>query len=130
MRGRGWWLIPIAAFAASAPNVAFGQRNVDLRSARPDLADAVAGTYFGDVISDARGSSRSDVTITVSKVGPNLVEIRSDYARIPTVRIPLIVAMNSILSNDADYVFLINREQDPRRLDLTIDDASLSLQKR
>ena len=34
---------------------------------RPDLADMVAGVYDGDVISDARGSSRSNVRLTVVK---------------------------------------------------------------
>ena len=31
---------------------------------------------------------------------------------------------------DGDHVFVINRDVDPRRLDLTIDDASLSLTRR
>jgi hypothetical protein len=97
---------------------------------RADLADFAAGTYFGDVISDARGSSRSDVTVTVTRVGPNLVEVSSDYARVPTVRIQLTQAMSAIVAEGADYVFLIQRDQDPNRLSLTIDDASLSVERR
>ena len=31
---------------------------------KPDLADAAAGTYHGDVISDAQGASQDDVDIT------------------------------------------------------------------
>ena len=111
-----------ASMAAAAGSQASAPRPAD-------LADEVAGTYAGDVISDARGSSQSGVTVTISRVGPNLVEVRADYARIPTVRIPLTRAMNAIVQARGDHVFVINRDVDPRRLDLTIDDASLSLQR-
>ena len=91
-----------------------------------DLADRVAGTYNGDVISDARGSSKSGVTITVTRVGPNRVEVKSSYARIPTVTIPLEKAMDAILAASGPYVFLLDTVRSPDRLDLTIDDASWS----
>lgn len=91
-----------------------------------DLADRVAGTYNGDVISDARGSSKNGVTITVTRVGPNKVEIKSSYARIPTVTIPLEKAMDAILAASGPYVFLLDTVRSPDRLDLTIDDASWS----
>lgn len=93
---------------------------------KADLADRVAGTYKGDVVSDARGSSRNGVTITVTRVGPNRVEIRSDYARIPTVTIALDKAMDAILAASGPHVFLIDTLRSPDRLDLTIDDASWS----
>ena len=94
-----------------------------------DLADFAAGTYHGDVISDARGASRSGVTVVVRKVAPNEVEVSSDYTRIPTVRIRLTQAMSSVIADGADYVFLIDRERDPNELALTIDDASLSVRR-
>lgn len=115
------------ALFALTPVSATAQRNADLQRQSGDLAAFAAGTYVGDVISDSRGSSRSGVTVQVTRVGPNLVEIRSDYPRIPTVRIPLEQAMSAVLAASGDHVFLINRDQDPRRLDLTIDGASLSL---
>ena len=115
--------ILIAATPAAA------QRNAELRRPSNDLADFAAGTYVGDVISDSRGSSRSDVTVRVTRVGPNLVEVQSDYARIPTVRIPLEQAMSAVLAARGDHVFLDQSDQDPRRLDLTIDGASLSLRR-
>ena len=112
------------------PAAAEAQRTATLRAETPrDLAAQVAGTYVGDVISDARGSSQSGVTVTVARVGPNLVEVRSDYSRIPTVRIRLTQAMSAIVQADADHVFLIDRERDPGGLSLTIDDASLSLRR-
>ena len=115
----------------AAPAVADAQRNARLRADVPrDLAAQVAGTYRGDVISDARGSSRSGVTITVTRVGPNQVEVRSDYRRIPTVRIRIEQAMNAIIQAGGDHVFLIERDRDPNALSLTIDDASLSVRRR
>ena len=93
---------------------------------KADLADRVAGTYKGDVISDARGSSRNNVTITVTRTGSNKIEIKSDYPRIPTVTIPLEKAMDAILAASGPHVFLLDMVRSPDRLDLTIDDASWS----
>lgn len=76
--------------------------------------------------SDARGSSRDNVTITVTRTGPNKVEIKSDYPRIPTVTIPLEKAMDAILAASGPSVFLLDTVRSPGRLDLTIDDASWS----
>ncbi|HET6525273.1 hypothetical protein [Sphingopyxis sp.] len=122
---------PIFAFAASlalllpaGPALAETPKAAPARKA--DLADRVAGTYKGDVISDARGSSRGDVTITVTRTGPNKVEVKSDYPRIPTVTIPLEKAMDAILAASGPSVFLLDTVRSPDRLDLTIDDASWS----
>lgn len=93
---------------------------------KADLADRVAGTYKGAVASDARGSSRNNVTITVTRTGPNKVKIKSDYPRIPTVTIPLEKAMDAILAASGPSVFLLDTVRSPDRLDLTIDDASWS----
>lgn len=110
-------LLPAAVHAETKPTTA---------PHKADLADRVAGTYKGDVISDARGSSKSGVTITVTRVGPNKVEVKSSYARIPTVTIPLEKAMDAILASSGPYVFLLDTVRSPDRLDLTIDDASWS----
>lgn len=96
---------------------------------KPDLADAVEGIYEGDVISDSRGSSRSGVTVTVKRTGKNLVEVSSDYARLPTVSIPLTQAMTSIIAARGDAVLVMDRAKDARRLDLTIDGASLVVRR-
>ena len=111
-------LLPAAAALAEPPKSAPAHK--------ADLADRVAGTYKGDVISDARGSSRNDVTITVTRTGPNKIEIKSDYPRIPTVTIPLEKAMDAILAASGSSVFLLDTVRSPDRLDLTIDDASWS----
>jgi len=120
-------LLLAAGLPLSVPVSAQGRRATQQRV---DLATEVAGTYHGDVISDARGSSRQGVTIIVTRAGPNLVEVSSDYPRIPTVRIRIERAMNAIVQSGTDYVFLIQRDVDPDRLSLTIDDASLSVSRR
>jgi hypothetical protein len=98
---------------------------------KPDLADVAAGTYAGDVISDARGSSQSGVTITVTKVGPNMVEVSSDYPRLPTFRVRLTRAMNTIQkAGPGNEVFLLDLSKRPPGLDVTVDDASWSGGKR
>ncbi|MBN8845415.1 MAG: hypothetical protein J0H88_19425 [Sphingomonadales bacterium] len=108
-------LLPVTAQAETKPAAA---------PRKLDLADQVAGTYKGAVASDARGSSKNNVTITVTRVGPNKVEVKSDYARIPTVTIPLEKAMDAILAASGPYTFLLDTVRSPDRLDLSIDDAS------
>ena len=69
---------------------------------KPDLADAVASSYFGDVISDSKGSGRSDVTITVTRSGLNEITVASDYPRLPPITVKLSRAMDKILSASGD----------------------------
>ena len=54
-----------AALGVAAAMLAAGAADAQPQR-KPDLADAVAGTYAGDVISDSKGSSRSNVTLTAS----------------------------------------------------------------
>jgi hypothetical protein len=76
---------------------------------KPDLGDAAAGTYYGDVISDSKGSSKSGVTLTITRTGPNLVTVSSDYARLPKVHIPLTRAMGTIVQQSGDSVFVLDK---------------------
>lgn len=98
---------------------------------RPDLADAAAGEYDGDVISDARGESRAGVHISVTRTGPNTVQVRSDYSRLPTFTTKLTRAMQTIQNTGqggagGNVVFLLDLSKSPRGLDVTVDDASWS----
>ena len=83
----------------------------------PDLADAAAGTYVGDVISDSKGSSKSDVTLMVTRIGKNVVRVTSDYPRLPTVDVALTSAMGKILQQRGNTVFLLDRAN--ARLDVS-----------
>ena len=94
--------VALAVALVAGPAFAQAQR-------KPDLADAVAGTYAGDVISDSKGSSRSNVTLTVTRTGPNTVQVTSNYSRLPTITVPLTTAMNTIQQARGDSVFLYDR---------------------
>ena len=98
---------------------------------KPDLADAAEGSYFGDVISDSKGSSQSGVTLTVKRVGANLVQISADYPRLPVIQVPLTLAMGKILQARGDSVFLLDRAKSPAQLDVTfLGEVSWSGQRR
>ena len=95
----------------------------------PDLADAVKGEYYGDIISDSRGSSQSDVTVTVTKAGPNTVTVTTSE-RLPTFTVKLTRAMQTIQQARGDNVFLVDQSKSPWSLDVTVDGASWSGTKR
>ena len=97
------------------------------RAPQADLADMAAGVYLGDVMSDARGSSQSDVTISVDKTGPNTVRVTSDYERLPEFTTRLTRAMQTIQNTGSTpqlQVFLLDLSKNPRSLMVTVDDAS------
>jgi hypothetical protein len=97
-------------------------RSADEPSKRkPDLGDAAQGTYTGDVISDSKGSSRSGVTLTVTRIGKNLVRIDSDYERLPVVEVPLTSAMGKVLQARGNTVFLLDRAKSPAHLDVSFN---------
>ena len=75
---------------------------------KPDLGDAAAGTYFGEVISDSKGSSKSDVTLTVTRIDKDVVRVASDYPRLPVVDVALTRAMGKILQRRGNTVFLLD----------------------
>lgn len=120
----------MAMLAIGSPAMTAGPPKKPAMSAskapRLDLADTAAGTYSGDVISDARGSSQSDVTITVTKIAPNTVKVSSSYDRLPDFTVQLTRAMQTIQQRSGDNVFLLDLAKTPRHLDVTVDDASWS----
>jgi hypothetical protein len=111
----------------------FSMTQAGLAEAKPahavpkaDLADVAVGIYQGSVISDSRGSSRSNVTITVVKAGPNQVRVSSSYGRLPPFFVRLTRAMQTIQQASGDNVFLLDLSKSPRGLDVTVDGASWS----
>jgi hypothetical protein len=84
---------------------------------KPDLADAVAGSYAGDVISDSKGSSQSGVTLTLTRTGPNTVQITSSYPRLPVVSVGLTAAMSKIVMKNGDTAFVYDRAS--KKLDVS-----------
>jgi hypothetical protein len=111
-------VVVFVCFAALLPSFAADAQDASQKR-KPDLADVAQGNYFGDVISDSQGSSRSDVTVTVSRIGKNLVRITSDYARLPAVEVPLTQAMDRILNARGRTTFVLDRTKNPNRLDIS-----------
>jgi hypothetical protein len=85
------------------------------------LADLVAGTNYGDVISDAKGSSRSDVTVTIAKVDKQRVRITSDYDRLGIVETDLTKVGNTVQSVGGVPSLLLELEKNPPRLSYNPD---------
>jgi len=81
-----------------------------------ELADLASGVYRGEVTSDARGSSRSDVTVTVTKMTPRRVRITSDYERLDTVEVELTRVGEGIQSVGADTSFHLELTKQPPAL--------------
>jgi hypothetical protein len=86
---------------------------------KPDLGDAVQGAYFGDVISDSAGASKDDVELTVTRVGKNLVQISSDYPRLPMVTVHLERATGKIVNTGGDTPFFYDPTKLPPHLDVS-----------
>lgn len=123
----------VVRFAAAALVMPWALRAgaADEPRRKPDLGDAAEGTYEGDVISDSKGSSQSGVTLTVTRVGKNLVRVASDYPRLPVIEVPLTLAMGKILQARGDNVFLLDRTQSPAKLDVSFrNEVSWSGQRR
>jgi len=85
-------------------------------SAAVELADLVVGKYFGNVIADAKGSSRSDVTLTITKLDKWTVRITSDYPRLGTVDVTLTRAGGKIISAGGNALFLMDPNVRPLEL--------------
>lgn len=124
----GWLLVgpysapsPIAETLRNAP----AGSNAGSQQVRPEAsveggpADLIVGTYDGDVISDSRGSSRSDVTVTISKLDKRTVRVTSDYARLGTVDVSVERAGGQVLSVGSDTTLRFDPASNPPVLDYT-----------
>ena len=118
-----------ALFAAIVMPMAMPPSPAVAEEQKTDLAAMVEGEWHGDVTSDVRGSSRSDVVITVVRVAATRVRISCAYARIPTVEADLMTAGGSIMNARPGVTFLVELQRDANRLDLYIDEASLIVRR-
>ncbi len=85
----------------------------------PELADLVVGTYYGDVVSDSKGSSRSDIGVTITKLDRSTVRVNSDYPRLGTVDVTLTRTGNMIIAAAGDTPFIVDLDRNPPTLDFT-----------
>lgn len=81
-----------------------------------DIADSVAGTYYGDVVADSQGGSRTDVTVTITRVGKRRVRVTSDYERLGEVEVELSKAGNVIQSSGGEATLSLDMDTTPPRL--------------
>ena len=93
---------------------------IDAQSAG-ELSDLVAGVYHGDVVSDAKGGSVSDVTLTVTKLSSRKVRVASDYQRLGVVDIELNRVGNTIQNISGRSLLLLDMEKDPPSLSFNPD---------
>jgi len=81
-----------------------------------ELAELVIGNYHGDVIADSKGSSRSDIVVTVAKIDRSKVRIASDYQRMGTIEIALTRTGNQIINAGGDTTFMVDLDRSPPTL--------------
>ncbi|MFO1435730.1 MAG: hypothetical protein U1F34_05010 [Gammaproteobacteria bacterium] len=110
-------------FAATTSSAYAADKKEDAdKKRKPDLGDAAQGTYFGDVISDSQGSSKSEVTLTITRIAKNKVRIDSDYPRLPVVEVALTSAMGKILNGGSGNTsFVLDPEKSPAGLDVSFN---------
>jgi len=94
---------------AEAPPVAGTNDDVD-------IAATIAGLYVGEVISDSKGSSRSNVTVRVDRVGAHTVHVSSTYARIAAMNIALTQVDKQVLADGGDTPFIVDLSTEPPTL--------------
>jgi hypothetical protein len=110
-----------AGFAAAIVGPAAAQPAPAVRERKPDLGDVAEGRYAGDVISDSKGSSRNDVTLTVTRIGVNRVRITSDYPRLPVVEVALQRALDKIVQARGNTAFVYDWAKKPAKLDVSFN---------
>jgi uncharacterized caspase-like protein len=103
--------------SSSARGVAQPQQTAGPR----DLATTLEGVWYGDVISDSKGSSRSDVIVTIRRTSRNTVAITSDYARLPAVTVPLTRVEETILSAEGQTTIYYDPAKDTKQLGIVFE---------
>ncbi len=83
-----------------------------------DLAGSVAGTYDGEVVADSKGSSRSNVVVTIARLDPTTVRITSSYPRIGAIDVELTQIHEQVLNASGDTTFIVDLAATPRTLSL------------
>jgi hypothetical protein len=85
-------------------------------SAVTGLSDLVIGTYSGNVMADSKGSSRSDIDVTIIKLDRYTVRVSSDYHGLGTVDVTLTRIGNKIVNAEGDSPFMVDLDRDPPTL--------------
>lgn len=82
------------------------------------LADLIAGTYLGNINSDAKGSSRSDVIVTVTRIDRTTVRVSSDNQRIGTFEVALTKVGTDVFNVGGESTLIAHTQKNPPELAL------------
>jgi TIR domain len=107
---------PERAPPAAQPTVSPAEAPAPPAAEAPGLADLVVGRYHGDVIADSKGSSRSDITVTITRIDRATVRVSSDYRRIGSVDVNLTRNGNQVFAADGDTPFIVDLDRSPPSL--------------
>ena len=92
---------------------------VDTAAEEPALEALVAGRYMGSVVSDSKGSSRSDIAVTITALGTNKVRLSSPYERMGTLDIEVTRVGNQVLNAGGDTPFIVDLGAKPPTLSVS-----------
>lgn len=95
-----------------------------------EIADSVTGTYDGEVVADSQGGSRTDVAVTITKVGKRRVKVTSDYERLGEVELELSRDGNVINGTGGEATLSLDMDQTPPRLAYNPGGVAYAGQKR
>jgi hypothetical protein len=104
------------AWRAAPPTPPATEAAVPPAAEAPGLADLVVGRYHGDVIADSRGSSRSDIDVTITRIDRATVRVSSDDRRIGSVDVNLTRNGNQVFAADGDTPFIVDLDRSPPSL--------------
>ena len=83
-----------------------------------ELADLVVGTYLGNINSDSKGSSRSDVFVTVTRIDRARVRVTSDNQRIGTFDVDLTKIGDDLFNVGGASTLIVYPRRNPPELAL------------
>jgi hypothetical protein len=109
----------VASRASNAPPS--GDVQPQQTNGPPDLATTLEGVWYGNVISDSKGSSRSDVMVTIRRTSRNTIAITSDYARLPAVTVKLTRAMQTILAAEGNTTIYFDTAKEAKELGIVFE---------
>lgn len=128
-RNRGRWIAAALVFLvmllgygvyrlASRPAIREAAPN-QAAIAGGELAELVAGTYLGNINADAKGSSRSDVLVTVTRISRTKVQVTSENPRIGAFAVDLTRIGDNLYNVGGDSTFIAYPTKSPPELALT-----------
>lgn len=121
----GWWFYsglpaPPVPAERKPPAAAAGMPGAEnVPASVSPLADLAAGSYFGAIVADAKGPSRSDVWVTVQRLDARTVRLTADAPRLGSVDVALDRIGSRLVNAGGDTPLVLDLDARPPRLDYT-----------